>query len=288
MTLAPAVTVYDCMDELSMFKGANPQLKELELELFDRADVVFTGGPSLFEAKRKQHPRRPSFPEQHRRTSFRAGARGPRRGGEPLLADQAGIPHPRLGFFGVIDERMDLQLVEQVARLRPDWHLVLIGPIVKIDPKTAPQAPNIHYLGQKPYDVLPQYLAGWDVALMPFAHNDSTRFISPTKTPEYLAGGRPVVSTSIRDVVRPYGESGLVRIADSPEETVAAVEAALAATPDERAAWLAQVDEFLKENSWDRTWSDMDGLIQACAARTVADEMAAMSPAAAGVDVERL
>jgi UDP-galactopyranose mutase len=199
------------------------------------------------------------------------------------------IPHPRLGFFGVIDERMDLQLVEQVARLRPVWHLVLVGPIVKIDPKSTPQAPNIHYLGKKPYDLLPEYLAGWDVALMPFAHNDATRFISPTKTPEYLAGGRPVVSTSIRDVVRPYGESGLVRIADTAEETVTAVEAAMATTPEARAEWLARVDEFLQQDSWDRTWTAMNQLIQDCAIKTIAESEAhTLSVATIRTDMERL
>jgi UDP-galactopyranose mutase len=258
--LSPLVTVYDCMDELSMFKGANPHLRNIELELFKRADVVFTGGASLYEAKRSQHDNVHLFPSSIDARHF-GQAREPQK--DP--ADQAGIPHPRLGFFGVIDERMDLQLVQQLAALRPDWHLVLIGPIVKIDPKTAPQAPNIHYLGPKPYDQLPQYLAGWDVALMPFAHNDATRFISPTKTPEYLAGGRPVVSTSIRDVVRPYGEQGLVRIADNAEDTAAAIEDFLKMTSERRAAWLAQVDDFLKENSWDRTWSEMDRLLQECA-----------------------
>jgi glycosyltransferase involved in cell wall biosynthesis len=148
--------------------------------------------------------------------------------------------------------------------LRPDWHLALIGPIVKIDPEALPQAPNIHYLGQKAYEQLPVYLAGWDAALMPFARNEATRFISPTKTPEYLAGGKPVVSTSIRDVVRPYGEQGLVRIADTPEDTVAAIEETLALTPAERSAWQARVDEFLEGNSWDRTWAQMDRLIAEC------------------------
>ncbi|MGE5602767.1 MAG: glycosyltransferase family 1 protein [Nitrososphaerales archaeon] len=282
--LTPLVTVYDCMDELSMFKGANPQLKTIELELFSRADVVFTGGPSLYEAKRIQHANVHLFP-----SSIDAGHFGRARELQTDPADQAGISHPRVGFFGVIDERMDLELVARVAQLRPHWRLVLIGPIVKIDPKSAPQAPNIHYLGQKPYDRLPEYLAGWDVALMPFAHNDATRFISPTKTPEYLAGGRPVVSTSIRDVVRPYGENGLVRIADTPEETVAAVEAALVMTPEERAKWLARVDEFLKQDSWDRTWEAMDRLIQDCAIKTIAEtEAQAISAATTRVDVERL
>ncbi len=263
--LSPLVTVYDCMDELSLFKGANPQLKNLELELFSRANVVFTGGPSLYEAKRTQHPNVHLFPSSIDARHF-GQARAPQE--DPV--DQAGIPHPRIGFFGVIDERMYLQLVEQLAQLRPDWNLVLIGPIVKIDPESAPQAPNIHYLGPKPYDLLPQYLAGWDVAWMPFAHNESTRFISPTKTPEYLAGGRPVVSTSIRDVVRPYGEHELVQIADTADEMEAAIAAALDQEASERAAWLARVDAFLKENSWDRTWAEMERLIQEAAIQSAA------------------
>ena len=191
--LAPAVTVYDCMDDLSTFKGANPHLKSIELELFRRADVVFTGGSSLFEAKRTQHPDVRLFPSSIDVRHF-GQAREPQE--EP--ADQAGIPHPRLGFFGVIDERMDLQLVEQLARLRPDWHLVLVGPIVKIDPETAPQAPNIYYLGAKPYDLLPQYLAGWDVALMPFAHNDSTRLSRPQRR-------RSTWQAAVRSFPRPSG-----------------------------------------------------------------------------------
>ena len=257
--LEPVATVYDCMDELSLFKGANPQLKQLEMELFRKADVVFTGGASLYEAKRSQHDNVHLFP-----SSIEAGHFGKARLRQEEPADQASILHPRLGFFGVIDERMDLDLLAAVAAMRPGWQLVLVGPVVKIDPQTIPHAPNIHYLGQKAYEQLPQYLAGWDVALLPFARNDATRFISPTKTPEYLAGGRPVVSTSIRDVAQPYGEQGLVQIADSAAETVAAVEQALALAPAQRSAWLARVDEFLKDNSWDRTWAEMDRLIEQC------------------------
>jgi UDP-galactopyranose mutase len=259
--LQPVATVYDCMDELSLFKGANPQLRQFELELFRRADVVFTGGASLFEAKRAQHDNVHLFPSSIDTTHF-----GKARLRQEEPADQAPIPHPRLGFFGVIDERMDLDLLAGIAALRPDWHLALIGPVVKIDPLALPQAPNIHYLGQKSYEQLPVYLAGWDIALMPFARNEATRFISPTKTPEYLAGGRPVVSTSIRDVVRPYGEQGLVRIADTADETVKAIEETLARAPAERAAWLAHADHFLTGNSWDRTWAEMDRLIAECIA----------------------
>jgi UDP-galactopyranose mutase len=252
--LQAAAIVYDCMDELSAFKGAPPALKELEAELFKRADLVFTGGQSLYEVKRHQHENVYAFPSSIDAPHF-VQARSLR--DEP--ADQVTIPHPRLGFFGVIDERLDIELVDAIAQLRPDWQLVMIGPVVKIDPADLPRRANIHYLGGKDYQELPSYLAGWDVALLPFARNESTRFISPTKTPEYLAAGCPVVSTSIRDVVRPYGESGLVHIADTPEEFVASVEEALIEDDEAR---LKQVDAFLAQTSWDRTWGRMAELIE--------------------------
>ncbi len=259
--LKPFVTVYDCMDELSAFKGASPELKERERELFERAAMVFTGGQSLFEAKRNQHVNVHLFPSSVDVPHF---AQARQSIDEPL--DQAEIPHPRLGFFGVIDERMDLDLIKAVAEARPHWQLVMIGPVVKIANTDLPQSENIHYLGGKDYKDLPRYLAGWDVALLTFARNESTRFISPTKTPEYLAAGRPVVSTSIRDVVRPYGEGGYVRIADTPEEFVAAVEATLDET-ENRDEWLKRVDKLLAHNSWDRTWEQMSQLIKEEVAR---------------------
>jgi UDP-galactopyranose mutase len=252
--LKPLAVVYDCMDELSAFKGASPALRDRETELFRRADLVFTGGQSLYEAKRDQHHSVYAFPSSIDAPHF-ARARSVVQ--EP--ADQAAIPHPRLGFFGVIDERMDIELLDAVAEMRPEWHLVLVGPIVKIEESLLPRRANIHYLGGKSYEELPSYLAGWDVALLPFARNDSTRFISPTKTPEYLAAGKPVVSTSIRDVVRPYGEMKLVRIADTPREFVEAVEQAL---EDNAASRMEVVDAFLSQTSWDRTWGRMNELIE--------------------------
>ena len=252
--LRPLATVYDCMDELSAFKGAPPALKEHEAELFARADLVYTGGQSLYEAKRDQHKNVYAFPSSIDAAHF-AQARCVVE--EPL--DQAEIPHPRLGFFGVIDERMDIELLDKVAAERPDWHLVMVGPVVKIDPADLPRRANIHYLGGKSYQELPKYLAGWDVALLPFALNDSTRFISPTKTPEYLAAGCPVVSTSIRDVVRPYGEQGLVHIADTPAEFIAGIEAAM---QEDSRARLREVDAFLAQTSWDQTWGRMNELIE--------------------------
>ena len=252
--LRPLATVYDCMDELTAFAEARREIKEREAELLKRADLVFTGGQSLYESKRNRHPRVYLFPSSVDVGHF-AQARAP----QPEPDDQAEIPRPRLGFFGVIDERMDLELVDAVARARPDWQLVVVGPFTKIDTAALPRRENIHYLGPKPYEELPRYLAGWDVAIMPFARNDATRFISPTKTPEYLAGGRPVVSTSIRDVVRPYGELGLARIADLPDEFVRAVEEALAEDAEER---IARADEFLAQTSWDETWARMAELVE--------------------------
>lgn len=252
--LKPLAAIYDCMDELSAFKGAPPALRERERELFRRSDLLFTGGHSLYEVKKDQHPNVYAFP-----SSIDAPHFAQARGLDTDPPDQAEIPHPRLGFFGVIDERMNMELLAAVAEARPDWHLVIIGPVVKIDEAELPRRSNIHYLGGKSYKELPGYLSGWDVALLPFALNDSTRFISPTKTPEYLAAGCPVVSTSIRDVVRPYGQSGLVHIADTPEEFVAAVEAAMA---EDHLMRLRRVDDFLSETSWDQTWGRMRELIE--------------------------
>jgi UDP-galactopyranose mutase len=253
--LKPAAVVYDCMDELSAFKNAPASLKEREADLFNRADLVFTGGQSLYEAKRHLHKDIYPFPSSIDAQHF-AQARSIIE--DP--ADQALIPRPRLGFFGVIDERMDIELLDAVAKARPDWHLVMVGPVVKIDEADLPRRPNIHYLGSKSYKELPSYLAGWDVALLPFARNESTRFISPTKTPEYLAAGCPVVSTSIRDVVRPYGEQGLVHIADTPDEFIAALESAM--NDKDPATRIHHVDEFLSRISWDETWGRMAELIE--------------------------
>jgi glycosyltransferase involved in cell wall biosynthesis len=270
--LKPLATIYDCMDELSAFKGAPPVLTEREAELFNRADLVFTGGQSLYEAKRDRHSNIYPFPSSIDATHF-VKARSIDR--EP--EDQSGIPHPRLGFFGVIDERMDLELLAGMADARPDWHLVIIiGPVVKIDEAELPRRENLHYLGGKQYAELPAYLSGWDVALLPFARNESTRFISPTKTPEYLSAGRPVVSTSIRDVVRPYGQLNLVRIADTVEDFVAAC---LEAMSEDAGKRMREVDAFLAETSWDRTWGRMSELIE----DVVTDKRAARSRAAAGV-----
>lgn len=254
--LQPTVTVYDAMDELSKFKFAPTQLLDLEEELLKRADIVFTGGSSLYEAKKGRHANIHCFPSSVDRVHFlKARAR------QFDPADQEDLPKPRLGFYGVIDERFDTELLDRIAEMRPDWSFVMVGPVVKISEDELPKRPNIHYLGGKTYAELPAYLSGWDVALMPFAMNESTQFISPTKTPEYLAGGKPVVSTPIKDVVRHYGHLGGVKIASTPDEFVAACEAALELSQGRDSAWLAEADLMLCATSWDTTQARMAGLV---------------------------
>jgi UDP-galactopyranose mutase len=260
--LSPLATVYDCMDELSAFLFAPPELLAHEAELLRRADLVFTGGPSLYEAKHGRHPSVHLFPSSIDTAHFgRARTMDP--AAEP--ADQAGIPHPRIGFFGVLDERFDPALVRDLAAARPDWQLVLIGPVAKIDEAELPRAANIHYLGPKSYAELPDYLAGWDVAALFFAVNASTRFISPTKTPEYLAAGRPVVSTPIVDVERTWARDAMVRIAGDADAWVRAVEALLAMDAEERASWLERVDGALARSSWEQTYQEMRALLAGAA-----------------------
>ncbi len=247
--LSAQATVYDCMDELTGFLGAPPDLRAREKELFTVADVVFTGGISLYEAKKGQHGNVHAFPSSIDVSHFAATTA---MHGEP--DDQRGIHHPRAGFFGVLDERFDVSLMNEVARMRPDTQFIFLGPIVKIDPASLPQGPNVHYLGSKSYQELPCYVAGWDVALLPFALNESTRYISPTKTPEYLAAGKPVVSTPIHDVVRGYGEEGLVAIAATATEFAQALDRAQESRTED---WRARVAAKLAKGSWDKTWEGM-------------------------------
>jgi UDP-galactopyranose mutase len=254
--LNPRAVVFDCMDELSGFQGAPQEMKDREAELMARADLVFTGGQSLYEAKVGRHDHLFCFP-----SSIEFGHFSQARSITVDPSDQAEIPHPRIGFAGVVDERMNIELLRQMADLRPDWQFIMVGPVVKIDPQTLPKNPNIHWLGGKAYKELPAYLAGWDVAMLPFAHNDSTKFISPTKTPEYLAAGRPVVSTSITDVVRPYATEKLVRIADTPEEFVRAISECMEVDAVSE-QWRARVDQMLAQNSWDLTWQRMCSAIE--------------------------
>ncbi|MDB5279588.1 MAG: glycosyl transferase [Ferruginibacter sp.] len=250
--LKPELIVYDCMDELSAFKFAPAELKLIEAELLGKAAVVFTGGQSLYKAKKLLHDNIFAFPSSIDKNHFQQA-----RQGLPQPADQSGITGKRFGFYGVIDERFNIALIDEVASLRPDWQFVLVGPIVKINPDDLPRRNNIHYLGGKSYAELPSYLAGWDIAIIPFEKNESTKFISPTKTPEYLAGGKPVISASITDVVTPYADMQLVSIADTAPEFIKCAEQEFSKTPSQYKTWLQKVDRFLEHVSWDNCVDEM-------------------------------
>ncbi len=253
--LPARVTVYDCMDELSAFAGADPGLPAQERALLRRADIVFTGGQSLYDAKKPHHANVHAFQSGVDVAHFL-----PARDGLADPADQRGIPHPRVGFYGVLDERLDRSLLAAVADLRQSVQFVLIGPTAKLDLDELPRRPNLHYIGAKQYEDLPAYVANWQAALLPFANNAATRFISPTKTPEYLAAGLPVVSTPITDVVRQYGEVPGVQVAGTPERFAACIDRAIiqARQPE---GWRPGVDALLSGMSWDGIWAKMAALI---------------------------
>jgi UDP-galactopyranose mutase len=253
--LMPLATVYDCMDELTALAAAPSDFRAAEQGLLARADLVLTNGHSLFEAKRHLNPNVHEFPSSVDPAHFSRARNGTR---DP--ADQNAIPRPRIGFLGLLDERLDRELLADVAARTPGWHYILIGPIPKGAARALPEAPNLHHLGPKPYDVLPDYVAGWDVAMSPFVRNESTRYLNPTNTLEYLAAGKPIVSTSIAEVVEPYGDRQLVRIANTPEEFIDCIRAALCDRP---AVWLPRVDAFLAGNSWDTTWSRISERLRA-------------------------
>ncbi|MEO8653700.1 MAG: glycosyltransferase family 1 protein [Ramlibacter sp.] len=249
--LSPRGVVYDCMDELTAFRHAPRQLVQRENALFKMADLVFTGGRSLYNAKRGRHPDVHCFP-----SSVDARHFSEVRSDHPL---QAALPRPRLGYCGVIDERIDLAMIDGLARARPEWAIVMVGPTAKIDPSALPGHPNIHWLGQQSYDDLPAFISGWDVCLLPFAMNEATRYISPTKTLEYMACGRPSVSTPIRDVVEPYGH--VVAIIDNVADFVAACEQTLARTEQHKAEHRLALAEIVARTSWDATAQAMAELI---------------------------
>ena len=252
--LQPCAIVYDCMDERPAFNGPSADMARNERDLFACAHVVMTGGPSLFAAKRNHHANVHCLPSSVDVAHFSLA---------PNLRepdDQALIRRPRLGYFGVIDERMDLQVLDALARAHPEWQIVLVGPIVRIDAATLPQRPNLYYLGPRHYDELPSYLAGWDACLIPFAINASTRYISPTKTLEYMAGGRTIVSTPIRDIVDLYDQ--IAFIGEGADGFVAACERAMALTAEERIERRLRADKVLRSTSWDATAKQMEALLR--------------------------
>jgi protoporphyrinogen oxidase len=278
--LHPSMVVYDCMDELASFRNAPKQLLQRETALLNIADLVFTGGPSLYEAKKERHPNAHCFPSSVDAVHFRKAL--DRASSHPA---QEPYGHPRLGFYGVIDERFDTGLIAALAEAHPEWQIALVGPVVKIDPAALPRASNIHYLGQQDYKALPQFLAGWDVCLLPFALNESTRFISPTKVLEYMAAELPIVSTPITDVKVPYGD--VVAIAGTPREFIEACEQALAQGSEKKAAMAKRMRQIVARTSWDITASRMRHLIQDTVPGNQAHRLVAHGPDA-GAQVNSL
>lgn len=244
--------VYDCMDELTLFKGAPVELLEQEKFLFARADIVFTGGKSLYESKKQHHNNVYCFPSSVDQQHFAKAQNG-----VTIPDDIANIPGPIAGYFGVIDERLDLQLINDTAVQNPDISFVMIGPLAKISEDDLPRQQNLHYLGMKQYDVLPNYLKAFAVATMPFALNDATKYISPTKTLEYIAAGKPVISTAIKDVVRDY--SHCVPIISNASEFSSALRESLQNTDAVKLE--KDYREILEKTSWDNTVGKMTLLI---------------------------
>ncbi len=254
----PVAIAYDCMDELANFKGAPPGLKAKETELMNAAQVVFTGGPSMYAARRDIHPNVHQF-----NSGVDAEHFGRALSGDTTVPDDMAHLHaPRLLYYGVIDERMGWDNLAAVCDAHPEWSVVLVGPLAKITEDDLLRRPNLHYTGQRGYDDLPGYLKGCDVALVPFALSDATRFLSPTKTLEYFAARRPVVSTPIGDIVEHYSDAA--RIAATPEEFVRECEAALSEDNTER---LANGTRYAEQNTWDNIVAAMDERLGAVVSR---------------------
>lgn len=273
----PRAVVYDCMDELAAFKDAPRQLRQREQMLMRVAQLVLTGGPSLYEAKRTQHPNVVCLP-----SAVDAQHYSPRHAASRidlmLRAEQiqGRIPGPRLGFFGVIDERLDIELLDAVARAEPDWQLVMVGPVAKIDRERLPKRANVHWLGPQPYQLLPQLVADWDVCLLPFALNESTRFISPTKTLEYMAAEKPVVSTAVHDVVAMYGD--VVRIARDAANFIDACRWALSETAYKRAERISEMLSTVSRYSWENAARCVRGAIGEVLERAGPPEAVPLAP----------
>jgi glycosyltransferase involved in cell wall biosynthesis len=245
--------VYDCMDELSLFKGAPAHLINQEKYLMAHADVIFTGGKSLYESKKQLHANVHCFPSSVDQTHFAQALNG-----ITVPNDVINLQSPVVGYYGVIDERIDLELLHETAKRLPNVSFVMIGPLAKIEESDLPKESNIHYLGMRSYDELPNYLKAFDVAMMPFALNDATKYISPTKTLEYMAAGKPIISTKIIDVVRDY--SRCVSLIETADEFCEAITFLFDKT--DRQSLELEYYKILQKTSWDATADKMKSIIK--------------------------
>lgn len=250
--LYPRVVIYDCTSPINSTQSG---LLHAENELITRSDLVFTNGKTLFEAKQNFHPEVYNFPSSIDKEHFMLA-----RLELPEPADQEDILYPRLGLYGAIDECFDLDLLQALADRRPDWQFVLVGPVVGIDKDTLPEAENIHYLGEKPYEQMPSYISGWNAALLLVSTSKAAQAHVPTRTAEYLAAFKPMVATPVADIISPYYEMGLVNTADDVFAFESSIEEVL--SYDKRKEWKRSIDEFLKTHSWDVSWQQMRHLIK--------------------------
>ena len=234
--------VYDCMDQLSQFRGAPPELVKRERELLAIADLVFAGGPKIHKAKAIYNVNCHSYgcgvDVQHFAKASDPGIAVPK--------DIAHLLGPVLGYFGVVDERIDYELLAQLADANPDWNVVMVGPRTKVEESTLPQRPNLHWLGGRDYSQLPAYAKRFDVCLMPFALNEATEYINPTKALEYMATGKPIVSSAVEDVILQF--SDVVNIADSHDDFINLCRRAVAIPPRAR---IQLGIELARNNSWE-------------------------------------
>ena len=255
--LHASCVVYDCAAQ-----STAPRLRRQHAAMLERATLVLANGPSLYEALRPRHARVVCLPSAVDAAHFAPDAR---RTQGALAAQarqlQAPLPAPRLGYFGVIDARLDLELLRLLAQAHTDWSLVMVGPVVGLDAAQLPRGPNIHWLGAQPYALLPHLLASWDVALLPFLTNEATRLICPAQVPEYMAGGKPVLSTPLHDVAWMYSDS--VAIAARGQPFVAACEALLAESAAQRAQRALQMLAAVSASSWERSAQALHQLLQA-------------------------
>lgn len=249
--LLPQNIIFDCMDELFSHNQPNSELlKELETELIYKSDLIFMNGHTLYQSKKHLHKNihfLPSSIDLHHFSQARHRLTEP--------DDQVYIPHPRIGFYGVIDQRVDLELIQKIAEQRPSYQFIIVGPIINIDSKRLPLQNNIHFLGKKDYDTLPLYIAGWDCTIMPYYLNEYTQYTSPAKTLELLAAGKPIVSTPLPDIIYPYQKEKIVHTADTPENFIAKIDLAMNEKTDP--SWIDRVESYLEDNNWDSIFNRM-------------------------------
>jgi glycosyltransferase involved in cell wall biosynthesis len=237
-----SAVVYDCMDELSQFKGAPRELVRRERELLNAADVVFAGGPKMARSKARFNSNCHSYgcgvDIKHFGKARHAATKVPQ--------DVAQLSGPVLGYIGVVDERLDYDLLANLADHNPAWSIAIVGPHTKVDPADFPKRDNLHFLGGRDYSQLPAYAKAFDVCMMPFAKNEATEYINPTKALEYMATGRPIVSTDVEDVVLQF--SDVVEIAVTHDEFIAGCERSIAQPSLRR---INAGLKMAKNNSWD-------------------------------------